>query len=118
MNNIMRKDCTAMYAIIRRIKVQPQLLEELVRRTEQAFVPLLRDEPGFVEFTVAQVGQDEGLSISIFETKEAAEEGNRKAFEWAKEQLFPLAQGPAEVVGFGQILIHHKKQLEEARNSS
>ncbi|MEO7909756.1 MAG: antibiotic biosynthesis monooxygenase [Roseiflexaceae bacterium] len=105
-----------MHAIIRRIKVQPQLLQELVRRTEQAFVPFLKDEPGFVEFTIVQVGDDEGLSISIFETKEAAEEGNRKAFEWAKKQLFPLAQGPAELVGFGQILVQQKKQLEEARN--
>jgi heme-degrading monooxygenase HmoA len=104
-----------MYAIIRRIKVQPHLLEELAQRTEHGFLPLLRKEPGFVEFYVVRAGEDEGLSISIFETKEEAEEGNSKAFEWAKDQLFPLSKGPAEVVGIGEILLHQKKEPEEEK---
>jgi hypothetical protein len=29
--------------------------------------------------------------------------------EWAKEQIFPLAQGPAEVIGVGEVLIHQGK---------
>jgi heme-degrading monooxygenase HmoA len=98
-----------MYAVVRRIKVKPHLVGESVQRIEHGLVPLLRKEPGFVHLYIVQVGEGEGLSISVFETKEHTEEGNRKTLEWAKEHIFPLAQGPAEVVGLGEILLHKKK---------
>jgi heme-degrading monooxygenase HmoA len=100
-----------MYAIIRRIKIRPHFMEESLHRTKQSFVPFLSNEPGFLDFYTAQVGENEAVSISLFETKEEAEEGNRKALEWAKEQLFPLAQAPAEIVGEGEVLLHQKKEL-------
>lgn len=99
-----------MYAIMRRIRIQPHFMEESLKRTEQFFLPFLRNEPGFIEFYSVQVGENEALSISLFETREEAEEGNRKALEWAKEQLFPLAQGPAEIVGVGEVLLHQKRE--------
>jgi heme-degrading monooxygenase HmoA len=107
-----------MYAVLRRITVQPHFLEESVRRVEQGLMPLLRNEPGFVELYVVQVGEGEGVSISIFETREDAEDGNRKSLEWAKEQIFPLAVGPAEIVGLGEILLHQKKESGATRNMS
>ena len=73
---------------------------------------LLINEPGFVELSIIQIAEDEGLSISVFETREQAEEGNRKTLEWAKVHIFPLAQGPAEIVGLGEILLHEKKKEE------
>ena len=102
-----------MYAIMRRIKIQPRFMEEAVQKTEQFFVKPLRNEPGFLEFYSVQVGESEFVSISLFETKEEAEEGNRRALEWAREQLFPLAEAPAEMVGVGPILLHQKKAEEE-----
>ncbi len=102
-----------MYAIMRRIKLQPRFMEEALQKTEQFFVQPLRKEPGFLDFYSVQVGESEFVSISLFETKEKAEEGNRKALEWAREQLFPLAQGPAEMVGAGAALLHQKKEAEE-----
>jgi heme-degrading monooxygenase HmoA len=101
-----------MYAIMRRIKIQPQYMEEAVKKTEQFFMQPLRKEPGFLEFYSVQVGESEFVSISLFETREEAEEGNRKALEWAREQLFPLAEAPAEMVGAGTILLHQKKEPE------
>jgi heme-degrading monooxygenase HmoA len=107
-----------MYAVLRRITVQPHFVEESVQRIEHGLMPLLSNEPGFVELYVVRVGEGEGVSISIFETKEQAEEGNRKSLEWAKEQIFPLALGPAEIVGVGEILLHQKKGTEEQRTMS
>jgi heme-degrading monooxygenase HmoA len=104
-----------MYAIMRRIKIQPHFMEEAVQKTEQFFVQPLRKEPGFLEFYSVQVGESEFVSISLFETKEEAEEGNRRALEWAREQLFPLAEAPAEMVGAGSILLHQKKEAEEEK---
>jgi Antibiotic biosynthesis monooxygenase len=62
-----------MYAAIRQMKMQPGLLDEAVRRIENGFVPLVSSIPGFVEYEGVQVGEDEGLTISVFETQEQAE---------------------------------------------
>jgi len=102
-----------MYAVMRRIKVQPHFVEESIQRMHHGLVPLLRNEPGFVEIYVVLVGEGEGVSISIFETRQDAEEGNNKSLEWAREEIFPLALGPAEIVGVGEILLHQTKESEE-----
>ncbi len=106
-----------MYTIIRRLKVKPHLVEEAIKRTEQVFLPVLRNEPGFLEFYSILVSEHEAVSISLFETKEQAEAGNNKALEWAREQLFPLAQGPAEILGAGEVVLHQKQETEKARNN-
>lgn len=83
-----------MYAALRRIKVKPGFIDEAVRRIGNGFVPLVRSAPGFVEYVGVQVGEDEGLTISLFETQEQAEESTRRAAEWVKQHLAPLAAGP------------------------
>ena len=100
-----------MYALLRRLQIRPQFREEALHTTEHVFLPALSSEPGFIEFYAVQIGEHEALSISLFETKEEAEEGNKKALEWAKDELFPLAEAPAEVVGMGEVLLHQKKEL-------
>ena len=55
----------AMYAPIRRLKVKPGLIDEVVQRIENGFVPIISSVPGFVEYVGVQVGEDEGLTISF-----------------------------------------------------
>ena len=62
-----------MYMAIRRLKIRPGLLDETVRLVENELLPILSSMPGFVEYEVVQIGEDEGLTISIFETQEQAE---------------------------------------------
>ena len=92
-----------MYAAIRRIKVQPGSTEEVVQLAESGLVPIISSVPGFVEYVGVQVGEDEGLTISFFETQEQAEESNRRAAEWVKQNLAPLAAGPLEIVAVGEV---------------
>jgi hypothetical protein len=87
------------------MKVNSGLLVEAVQRIEIGFVPLISDMPGFVEYTVMQAGEEEGLTISVFETQEQVEESNRRAAEWAKENLAPLGAGPYEMVAAGNIRV-------------
>ncbi len=54
-----------MYAPIRRLKVKPGLIDEVVQRIENGFVPIISSVPGFVEYVGVQVGEDEGLTISF-----------------------------------------------------
>jgi heme-degrading monooxygenase HmoA len=83
-----------MYAIVRRVNVQPGLVEESIQRIEQGLVPLVSHKPGFVGFYLVRVGEDTGISITIFETR---------------EQIYPLAQGPAEVIVVGEVVLHRGK---------
>ena len=98
-----------MYVAIRRLKAQPGLLDEAIRRIENGFVPILSSVPGFVEYVGVQVGEDEGLTISFFETQEQAEESNRRAAEWVKQNLAPLAAGPHEIVAVGEVRFRNAK---------
>jgi heme-degrading monooxygenase HmoA len=93
----------AMFLAIRRLKVQPGLLDEAVRLVENEMLPLLSSMPGFVEYEVVQIGDNEGLTISIFETQEQAEESNRRAAEWVKPRFAQFAAGPHEIVAVGEV---------------
>ena len=84
-----------MYAAIRRLKVQPGVFDEVVQRDESGLVPLLSSVPGFIEVDLVQVGEDVGVSMSIFETQEQAEDANRRAAQWVKEHVAPLIAGPS-----------------------
>ena len=96
-----------MYLIIRRLKVQSHLWDEVLQSMENGYVPILKNNPKFVEFYGVIVG-DEGVGISVFETQQAAEEANRQALEWAKENLAPLLQAPVEIVAAGEVRIYKR----------
>jgi antibiotic biosynthesis monooxygenase len=99
-----------MYVAIRRQKIQSGLIDEAVRLVEEELVPIISSVPGFVEYDVVQVGEDVGITISVFETQEQAEESNRRAAEWVKTHLVPLAAGPLEIVAVGEVRVHKGKQ--------
>jgi hypothetical protein len=97
-----------MYAAIRRGKGSPGSVNESAGRIQEGYVPTLRNLPGFVGFTFVKLGNDEGLSITVCETKEAAEEANRLAVEWARQNLADLLPAPPQT-SEGEVLIHVAK---------
>ena len=92
-----------MYMAIRRLKVQPGAFDEAARLVENEMMPIVSSMPGFVEYEVLQASEDVGYTISIFETQEQAEESNKRAAEWVKPYLAPLAAGPHEIVAVGEV---------------
>ena len=101
-----------MYVAIRRVRAKPGVFDEVVQRDEGGLVPLLRSIPGFVEFDLVQVGEDVGVSLLLFETQEQAEEANRQAAQWVKENIVLLAAGPAEIVAVGEMRLRKGKDAE------
>ncbi len=97
-----------MYAAIRRGKANPGSLNELARRIQDSMVPTIRNLPGFVAFTFVNLGNDEGTSISVFETQDAAAESNRLAGDWARQNLADISPGPPDM-SEGEVLIHVAK---------
>ena len=90
-----------MYAVVRRIKMHS--IDEAARRAADGLGSVFKQSPGFHAYQVVQFGEDSGGSVTLFETREAAEEANQRALTWIKENLADLADGEPEVMQ-GEVL--------------
>ena|SRR5437879_2990047 len=100
-----------MYVAIRRGKANPGSINEVSRRLRDGLVPTLRNLPGFVEYYFVNLGNDEGTSISVFETRDAAVESNRLSVNWAKQNFADIMPGPPQP-SEGEILLHARSSQE------
>jgi hypothetical protein len=90
-----------MYAVVRRIKMRS--IDEAARRAADGLGPVFKQSPGFIAYHVIQFGNDSGGSVTLFETQAAAEEANRKALDWIRQNLADFTEGDPEVLQ-GEVL--------------
>jgi hypothetical protein len=60
---------------------------ELVELTQKGMLPRLGNEPGFIKYGVADIGDHKVTSISIWETREQAEKAAGIAATWVKDNV-------------------------------
>ncbi len=60
---------------------------ELTGIAEKGILPTFVQEPGFVDFGLVDVGNHKVVSISIWETREAAQKSASMAASWVKENI-------------------------------
>ena len=94
-----------MYVSVRRYKMEPGSVDELMRRVEEGFVPIVSKGPGFVAYYALDAGDGVVASISVFEDQAGAEESNRMAADWVRENLASLLPNPPEVTA-GEVRVH------------
>ena len=92
-----------MYAVIRHHKVKGPQADELARQGKDDFVPIIREMPGLVAYTIIK-GEDMVSTVSIFKDKAAAEESTRRAVAWAAETVTDF-DVPTEVIE-GDAVVH------------
>jgi hypothetical protein len=92
------------YAVMRTYKVNPNSMDEIVRRAEEGFVPLISKSPGFVRYSIIDAGGGTLVTTSAFGTQEQAEASVRLAADWVKQNLSLLVPNPPEVTS-GQIKV-------------
>jgi heme-degrading monooxygenase HmoA len=102
-----RRKEAQMFAAIRYYRTTSDSVDEVVRQIKEAFVPVIRDTPGFVAYFVLTPRQDEIVSVSIFEDQRGAEVSNRKAEEWVRQNLSELL--PAPEFAAGQVVVYEAK---------
>lgn len=61
--------------------------EELVEQAREGLAPILRNSPGFVFYSVTDVGDGRLVSVSTWETRQQAEAAAAKSSEWVAENL-------------------------------
>ncbi len=90
-----------MFVAIRYYQTDPDSVDEVARRIKEGFVPLIRNTQGFVSYFVLAPSEreDELVSVSVFESKEGAEESNEKAEDWVRQNLSELLLLPEFAAG-------------------
>ncbi len=80
-------------------------VKELMRRCQEELVPKVSQVEGFVGYYVVDTGNAIIASVSIFEHKGGADEGNRVVKQFFKERLQGLLQANPQVTE-GAVVVH------------
>jgi hypothetical protein len=84
-----------MYAEIR--KYNTDAVDEVIRRAQKGFVPLVSSHAGFKAYFILKEGPKTLASVSIFETRAEARESNKLAADWVKANIATLVPKPPEI---------------------
>ncbi len=95
-----------MFAVIRRYNTHEGAAEKIVQRVREGFVPLISRLPGFVSYDVVRSTDGSFVSVSVFTTREAADDSSRMASDWVHDNLATLIR-TAPVILSGEVMVHH-----------
>jgi hypothetical protein len=85
------------YLAIRQYELAPgRTMEELTGAVASGFVPILREVPGFQDYTLVETSEGV-ISISVFADQAGAEESTRRATDWVQQNIADMFAGPPEV---------------------
>ena len=83
-------------------------VDEVKRRAEREFLPLLKQNPGFRGYYLIDCASPESgnivTSISIFDSWEAALASNDAAKKFVRDRLADMLPEPAQAVG-GEVIL-------------
>jgi hypothetical protein len=87
-------------------------MDELKRRIQQEFLPIVSKVPGFIEYFWTSAGQNEMFSVNVFKDRAGAEESVRAAADYVKKNLTSLLPNPPEVIT-GEVIAHQGRAEAE-----
>ncbi len=94
-----------MYVSVRRYEMPPFAVDDLMRRVEEGFVPIISKAPGFIAYLALDAGDGVVASVSMFADQAGAEESNRLAADYVMANLTSLVSNPPEITA-GEVKVH------------
>ncbi|MDQ6649072.1 MAG: antibiotic biosynthesis monooxygenase [Actinomycetota bacterium] len=91
------------YAVIRHYKGSSDLIDELAKRSDDV-EKLLRGIDGFQSYVLAR-SEEGGFSVSVYESREGADESITAAKKFVAEELSDIKASPPEVLQ-GEVTLH------------
>ena len=85
-----------MYVAMRAFRANSGAADEVRRRVQEGFVPLLGQIPGLAAQHLMDTGNDTVVLVGVFEEQAGADECSRIADEWAAQYLVGLIQAPSD----------------------
>lgn len=80
-------------------------IEQVLKGIREGFIPVIKNQPGFVAYYVLDSGNGTITSISIFEHRAGAERSNRLAEEWVGRSMASTLPTSPEII-VGAVLAH------------
>ena len=104
-----------MHATVRRYEgVDQARTEELTKKVGESLMPKLSKLPGFSGYYLIKSPNNVFSSIGVFDTPTQAEESNRVAASWLREQnLETVFPNPPQVTG-GEVISHNANGTEKS----
>ena len=94
-----------MHATIRRYEgIDQSRTEELLTNVGENLLPRLSKLPGFSSYYLVEAGPGVMTSISLFDSKEHADESTRVAATWIKDEQLEGALPNAPKITFGEVI--------------
>jgi heme-degrading monooxygenase HmoA len=97
-----------MFTSIRKYSVRRGSAEELARRVQEGFVPLIRQMQGFRSYYLLDGGPDVLITISIFDSVDEAVASNEVSANWVRNNVLEFTKGMPEIM-IGNALIAEVK---------
>jgi ketosteroid isomerase-like protein len=86
-----------MFATIRRYQgKQAGQTAETIRRVQSGLLPILTRQPGFRSYQAVEGANEVAVSVSLYDSRAAADAANQAAASWVKDNLAELV-GPADI---------------------
>jgi len=93
-----------MYATVRRYEGVSDP-SEAGRRVNEGFVPLTSKVPGFIAYYWVDAGGGVMISTSVFQDQSSAEESNKRAADYVRENLAALLPKPPQITA-GEVVAY------------
>jgi len=87
------------YARIAVYQFKPGTIDEVIRTAKEGLLPIFRQQPGFRRYATVKTGDDSGVSISTWDTKQEADIAVQKAAAWIKQNFAANVVSVANHVG-------------------
>jgi hypothetical protein len=94
-----------MHASIRKYYINPGTGKEFLQSVQEGFVPIISQVTGFAAYYVLEVGENQVITISLFDSQAGAEASVQQAADWVARHLVPFLQRPPEITAIGQVRI-------------
>jgi heme-degrading monooxygenase HmoA len=78
------------YASINVFTVRPGAMEAFVALQRDEFLPLLREQPGFLAFELVRTGDDTGVATLWWASEEARRAATPGLTAWVEQHLTPF----------------------------
>jgi hypothetical protein len=104
-----------MHATIRRYEgVDATRTSEVASKVNDTLVPQLRELPGFSGYYLVEAGNGVLSSLSLFETREQADESTKLVSKWITDENFATAIPNAPKITSGKVVAHSDRMVAVA----
>jgi hypothetical protein len=93
-----------MHTTIRRYKIGSGTAADVAKKVEDEFAPQIKEIDGFSGYFVIDPGNDELISISVFEDEAGTAESTKRAAAWVPDALAEFEPSAPEVAE-GEVLL-------------